>query len=112
MIFIATCSQDTTTDIVMKELDANDVLRFNIDKPEDFAWDFHRDGFRIANRSSGNEISDKTLTSFYLRKPLYFDRIDIPKFGCLENWRREETDELFKDLFRECQSGERAASVL
>ena len=104
MIFIATCSQDTTTDIVMKELDANDVLRFNIDKPEDFAWDFHRNGFRIADKSSGKEITEKTFTSFYLRKPLYFDRIDIPKFGCLESWRREETDELFKDLFRECQS--------
>lgn len=103
MIFISTCSQDTTSDIVMKELGASDVLRFNIDKPEDFAWDFHRHGFRIANWASGKEISDKTLTSFYLRKPMYFERIDVPKFGCVENWRREETIELFKDFYRECQ---------
>lgn len=41
MIFTFTFSQDETTDIVMKELDTNDVLRFNIDKPDDFAWDFH-----------------------------------------------------------------------
>ena len=104
MIFIATCSQDATTDIVMKELDASDALRFNIDKPEDFAWDFYRHGFRIADKVSGKEITDKTLTSFYLRKPLYFGNIDVPKFGCAENWRREETDELFKDFYRECQS--------
>ena len=104
MVFISTCSQDTTTNIVMKGLDATDVLRFNIDKPEDFAWDFHRNGFRIADKVSGREITDRTLTSFYLRKPMYFDHIDIPKFGCVENWCREETTELFNDFFRECQS--------
>ena len=104
MIFISTCSQDETTDLVMKELDATDVLRFNIDKPEDFAWDFRRDGFRIADKTNGREITEKSLTSFYLRKPMYFELIDIPKFGCVENWRREETDELFNDFFRECQS--------
>ena len=104
MIFISTCSQDTTTSIVMKELDANDVFRFNIDKPMDFAWDFHRNGFRIVDKISGKEITDRTFTSFYLRKPMYFDHIDIPKFGCVENWRREETTELFNDFFRECQS--------
>ncbi len=104
MIFISTCSQDSTTDIVVRELDANDVLRFNIDKPDDFAWDFHAHGFRIADKVAGKEISEKTLTSFYLRKPMYFDLIDVPKYGCVENWRREETDELFNDFFRECQS--------
>lgn len=104
MILIATCSQDITTDIVMKELDVDDVLRFNIDKPEDYTWDFHRDGFCITDKVSGKEITHETFTSFYLRKPLYFDRIDVPKFGCVENWRREETDELFKDFYRECQS--------
>ncbi|MBR3222545.1 MAG: hypothetical protein IKF72_09985 [Kiritimatiellae bacterium] len=88
----------------MKELDANGVLRFNIDKPVDFAWDFHRNGFRVINKTSGKEITEKTLTSFYLRKPMYFDLIDVPKHGCVENWRREETDELFADFFRECQS--------
>ena len=51
MIFIPTCSRDTTTDIVAKEFDENDILRFNIDKPEDFAWDFHRGGFRIADKA-------------------------------------------------------------
>ena len=104
MIFISTCSQDTTTNIVMKELDAHDVLRFNIDNPEDFTWDFSRNGFRIVDKVSGKEITDRNFTSFYLRKPMYFDHIDIPKFGCVENWRREETTELFNDFFRECQS--------
>ena len=103
MIFISTCSQDTTSDIVMKEFDHNEVLRFNIDKPENFAWDVHRDGFRVADKANGMEITDKSLTSFYLRKPMYFDLIDVPSFGCVENWRREETIELFNDFFRECQ---------
>ena len=88
----------------MKKLDVSNVLRFNIDKPEDFTWDFHRAGFLIKDRVSRKEITNKNITSFYLRKPLYFNCIDVPKFGCLENWRREETTELFKDFFRECQS--------
>ena len=95
----------------MKELDANDVLRFNIDKPEDFAWDFHRHGFRIIDKTSSREMTDKTLTSFYLRKPMYFDLIDVPKYGCAENWRREETNELFQDFYRECQSRKIVALV-
>lgn len=103
MIFIFTCSQCQTTDIVLQEFNENDVLRLNIDKPENFAWDFHKNGFRIADKTSGREITDKTFTSFYLRKPIYFKRIDIPGCGCLENWRREETTELFSDFFRECQ---------
>ena len=111
MIFISTCSQDTTTDIVMKELDANDVLRFNIDRPEDFTWDFHRAGFRVTDKVNGREITDKSLTSFYLRKPMYFDFIDVPKYGCVENWRREETTELFNDFFRECQNRGRVTLV-
>ena len=111
MIFISTCSQDKTTDIVMKELDASDVLRFNIDKSEDFAWDFYRNGFRIVDKISKREITEQTFTSFYLRKPMYLDRIDIPKFGSVENWCREETTELFNDFFRECQSRELTALV-
>ena len=83
MIFIATCSQDATTDIVAKEFGANDLFRFNIDKPKDFAWDFHRSGFRVGDKTNGKEITDKTFSSFYLRKPMYFDLIDIPKTGWL-----------------------------
>lgn len=104
MIFISTCSQDVATDLVANELEPGGVLRFNIDKPGDFAWDFNRDGFCIKDLASGRQITETTLTSFYLRKPMYYDRIDVPKDGCVENWRREETDELFADFFRECQS--------
>jgi len=111
MIFIPTCSQDLTTDILMKELVANEVFRFNIDKPDDFVWDFHTNGFCIKDIISGKEITDKTITSFCLRKPINFDYIDIPKFGCLENWRRKETDELFQDFYRECQNRELVALV-
>ena len=82
----------------------SDVLRFDIDRPDDFAWDFNANGFSILEKSNGKRITDKILSSFYLRKPLYTAVIDVPSFGCLENWRREETKELFKDFFRECQN--------
>ncbi len=87
----------------MREFDTNEIFRFNIDKPNDFVWDFHANRFRIVDMISGKEITEKTLTSFYLRKPMYFDHIDVPKFGCVENWRRKETNELFQDFYRECQ---------
>ena len=111
MIFIATCSQDATTDIVVKEFDSGNFLRFNIDKPDDFVWDFNTNGFSILEKSNGKLISNNTLSSFYLRKPFYTDFIDVPSFGCLENWRREETTELFKDFFRECQNRDLVALV-
>lgn len=104
MIFIPTCSQDTTTDLVIKELNPETVFRFNIDKPDDFTWDFHSKGFCIIDKISNKNITEKTLTSFYLRKPMYLDLIDIPKYGSVENWRREETEELLKEFYRECQS--------
>lgn len=104
MIFISTCSQDSTADLVIEELEEHEVFRFNIDKPENFTWNFHGNGFRVADIVCGKEITDRTLSSFYLRKPMFFDLIDIPKYGCVENWRREETVELFSDFFRECQS--------
>ena len=88
----------------MREFDANDVFRFNIDKQENFAWDFHHNGFCIVDKTAGRKITDKTFSSFYLRKPIYFERVDIPKYGCIENWCREETTELFSDFYRECQN--------
>ncbi len=103
MIFIATCSQDTTTSIVLDKFDAADVLRFDIDRPDDFAWDFSGTGFVISDKTSGKKITDRILSSFYVRKPFYLNRIDVPGYGNLENWRREETIELFRDFFRECQ---------
>ena len=111
MIFIATASWDITTDIVSKEFDGDAIFRFNIDKAEDFAWDFHSDGFSISNKADGRKITEKNLTSFYLRKLAHLDMIDVPKYGCVENWCREETNELFHDFYRECQSRRRVALV-
>ncbi len=59
MIFIFTCSQCQTTDLVLKEFSEDEVLRLNIDKPEDFVWDFHRLGFRIVEKTSGQTIYGK-----------------------------------------------------
>lgn len=104
MIFIFTCSQCQTSDIIIREFDENDILRFNIDKSDDFIWDFNCNGFRIVDKINRRTITNKTFSSFYLRKPIFFDRIDIPMYGCIENWCREEITELFSDFFRECQN--------
>lgn len=104
MTFIFTCSQDTTADLTIPLLKGLQTFRFNIDKPDDYAWDFSRVGFRVTDVRVRLSIDANTLSSFYLRKPMYFEAIDIPKDGCLENWRREETDALFQDFYRDCES--------
>lgn len=104
MIFICTCSQDTTTDILLPFLNDAPTFRFDIDKHEDYTWDFSRRGFEITNIKSAASITTNTLSSFYLRKPMYFEGVDVPVGGCLENWRRHETEELFTDLYRDCEA--------
>lgn len=104
MIFICTCSQDRTVDLILPCLFGIETFRFNVDNPESYTWDFSKRGFTISNVQTGKTIDSSTLTSFYLRKPVYVDKLDIPKYGCLENWRREETDEVFKDFYRECET--------
>ena len=44
MIFICTCSQDTSTDILLPLLNGTSTFRFDIDKPENFTWDFSKQG--------------------------------------------------------------------
>lgn len=104
MIFIFTCSQDTTVDLIVPLLKDRQLFRFNIDKSDDFTWTFSRSGFKITNIRDHISIDRDSLSAFYLRKPMYFESIDIPKEGCLENWRREETEALFKDFYRDCEA--------
>ena len=104
MIFIYTCSQDTSTDLLLRHFADTPIFRFNIDQRKDYSWDFSCQGFKMANIKTGESIDSTTLTSFYLRKPLYVESIDIPKQGNLENWCREEISELFRDFQRECEA--------
>ena len=104
MIFICTCSQDGTTDLLVPILQHQEVFRFDIDRPESYAWDFSRCGFVITNLKTKATIDARSISSFYLRKPIYINAIDVPKDGCLENWCREETNALFEDFYHECES--------
>ena len=104
MIFISTCSQDGTVPLLLPALGTFSHFRFDIDQPENYTWDFWRAGFEISNSRLRTSINAHTLSSFYLRKPMYVETFDTPKDGCLENWCREETTALFNDFFRECES--------
>lgn len=111
MIFICTCSQDTTTDLLLPSLGDLPTFRFNIDRTEDYTWMFCRHGFAIKDIRSQSVINSRTLSSFYLRKPIYFKGLDIPKEGSLADWCRKETDELFKDLYREYEARNQTALI-
>ena len=104
MIFICTCSQDATTDLLLPHLRELTTFRFNVDRPEDYSWDFSGRGFEITDLRNGTSIDSRAISSFYLRKPIYLDAVDIPRDGCLVNWCREETDALFEDFYRECEA--------
>ena len=84
MVFVATCSQDRTSDLLLPRLAPAGVFRFDIDRFRDYVWDFSPAGFRI-RAPDGAEISDRTLSAFYLRKPMFLDAIDVPRGGCPEN---------------------------
>ena len=101
MVFVATCSQDRTSDLLLPRLAPAGVFRFDIDRFRDYVWDFSPAGFRI-RAPDGAEISDRTLSAFYLRKPMFLDAIDVPRGGCPENWCREEVRDVFEGLYREC----------
>ena len=111
MIFICTCSQDGTTDLLTPILRHQGVFRFDIDRAESYAWDFCRSGFVITNLKTKESIDARSISSFYLRKPIYINPIDVPKDGCLENWCREETGALFEDFYHECEFRNQTALI-
>ncbi len=111
MIFLYTCSQDVTSDILAAKLAAEaEVFRFDIDRNSDYVWSFGPDGWSCAH-SSGRRISSSSIRCFHLRKPMFMEGIDVPAQGCLENWRRKELQTLFKNLFDECDRAGMAALV-
>ena len=102
MVFIPTCSEDFTTDLLLPFLEGKaEVFRFDIDRFRDYRWDFSPHGFSILD-SAGRVISERYLSCFYLRKPIFFNDLDVPKGGLLENWCREEVTDCFHDLYSRC----------
>ena len=102
MIFIPTCAQDGTTDILLPFLEREaEIFRFDIDRFQSYSWDVSGSGF-VVRDSSGKEITEKTLSCHYLRKPMFIADIDVPKGGSLENWTREEITDWVHDLYSQC----------
>ena len=111
MIFICTCSQDVTTDLLIDKLRPHAAtFRFDVDRRQDFTWEFGPLSWRCSN-SSGDMVSRETLSCFLFRKPIFVEPIDIPAHGNLENWCRKEMLALFKDLYDECESAGLVALV-
>ena len=82
MLLIITCSQDATTDMLLPFLDGIDVFRFDINKWNEYAWDFSSDGF-VVQAPDGKQMRESDLKCVYLRKPMFLDSIDVPADGCL-----------------------------
>ena len=110
MLLIPTCSEDVTTDMLLPLLGEIDVFRFNIDKWSEYAWEFSNAGI-FAQSPDGKILADNKLKCVYMRKPIFFDAIDVPANGCLENWCREEVVRLWQDLFYDMAARSRAALV-
>ena len=98
MLLIITCTEDTTTDMLMTFLNGINVFRFNIDKWREYTWDFSNSGFKVSS-PDGKILTNENIKCAYLRKPIFFDSIDVPKDGCLENWLRSEVEYLWRDLY-------------
>ena len=98
MLLIITCTEDTTTDMLIPFLSGVDVFRFNIDKWNEYIWDFSNKGFKVIS-PNGKILTNENIKCVYLRKAIFFDLIDVPKEGCLENWLRSEVECLWRDLY-------------
>ena len=84
MVFICTCSQDATVDILSPLL--GDVFRFNIDKRQDYSWDFSKENFKLTNLKTREKIDSTSFSSFYLRShciwmPLMFRERGVLRIG-------------------------------
>lgn len=110
MLLIITCSADTTTDMLMPLLKGINVFRFNIDKWDEYRWDFSSKGFNVES-SDGNTLTNDNIRCVYLRKAVFIDPIDVPKEGCLENWMRGEIERLWKDLYYDMAAKNKAILV-
>lgn len=111
MIFIPTCSDDGTTDLLLPHLQKEaEVFRFDIDKFRDYRWDVSTFGVSMSD-ATGRSISDRSLSCFYLRKPTFFEDLDIPKEGLLENWCRQEVSDWLHDLYAQCAAAGLCALV-
>lgn len=98
MLLIITCSQDVITDMLLPFLDGIDIFRFDINKWNEYAWDFSSDGF-VVQAPDGKQMRESDLRCVYLRKPMFLDSIDVPADGCLENWTRAEVERMWRDLY-------------
>lgn len=110
MLLIPTCSEDITTDMLMPYLGGIDVFRFNIDKWNEYAWDFSPAGFEVYS-PDGKVLNGSNLKLVYMRKPMFFDLIDVPKNGCLANWCRKEIERLWQDIYYDMAAKGRVALV-
>jgi len=110
MLFVPTCSEDATLDLMMPFLGEIDLFRFNIDNWRGYRWDFSQSGFSVES-PDGKILTSENAKCVYLRKPIFFDAIDVPKDGSLENWCRAEVERIFQDLYYKMCAEGRAALV-
>ena len=111
MIFLPPCASDATADLLIPFLEREtDVFRFDIDRFRDYRWDESTEGLSIRD-SSGKVLTDRSLSCYYLRKPMFFEDLDVPKGGHLENWCREEVSDWIHDLYNQCAAAGLCALV-
>lgn len=109
MIFAISSRAEGTMSLLAPFLIEEGLFRFDIDCFNEYVWSFSRDGFSVED-PDGNRITDKQLSAFYWRKPI-FPQMSVPEYGCLENWSREEVKDIFADLFYECEKQKLCALV-
>lgn len=110
MLLIITCTEDVTCDMLIPFLDGVNVFRFNIDKWNEYIWDFSSRGFKVLS-PNGKALTSENIKCVYLRKAMFLNAIDVPKEGCLENWLRSEVECLWRDLYCDMAAKNRAILV-
>lgn len=98
MVLILTCSFDKTTDLVMRELGAVPIFRFNIDLWGDYQWSISPDGYCLED-PTGRSCKSEEVRAVYLRKLIFNPPyIDLPAAGNEEAWCREEVMQIWHGI--------------
>ena len=89
MLLIITCTEDVTSDMLIPFLDGVNVFRFNIDKWNEYIWDFSSRGFKVLS-PNGKVLTSENIKSKEehdsITKILY-NKVYKPRLDEIDKWR-------------------------
>jgi hypothetical protein len=75
---IVTSTADTTVDLIIDSIGANNFVRINYDRPKDWILTFSKDYLKIQSTVLNLNITDNEISKFIWRKPYFMQPTESP----------------------------------